>query len=51
VRIVDLGSTNGTTVNGARVESAMLGDGDRIGLGGFVVRYHTATPGPDRATG
>ena len=46
VRIVDLGSTNGTTVNGARVECAVLDDGDAVSLGGVVVRYHTSTPGP-----
>ena len=46
VRIVDLGSTNGITVNGARVETAPLDDGDQVGLGGVVVRYRTATPGP-----
>ena len=46
VRIVDLGSTNGVTVNGARAEVAELADGDRVGLGGVIVRYHTATPGP-----
>ena len=44
VRIVDLGSTNGTTVNGARVETAALDDGDHVALGGVVVRYHTSTP-------
>ena len=31
--IADLGSTNGTTVNGKRVERARLQDGDRITLG------------------
>jgi DNA-binding SARP family transcriptional activator len=46
VRIVDLGSTNGVTVNGERVDTASLADGDRVGLGGVIVRYHTATPGP-----
>jgi DNA-binding SARP family transcriptional activator len=45
VRIVDLGSTNGVTVNGSRVDSAALADGDHVGLGGVVVRYHTDTPG------
>jgi DNA-binding SARP family transcriptional activator len=46
VRIVDLGSTNGVTVNGDRVDTAALADGDHVGLGGVVVRYHTVTPGP-----
>ena len=31
--IVDLGSTNGTELNGKRVERARLSDGDRITLG------------------
>ena len=31
--LVDLGSTNGVTVNGARVERSRLGPGDEIGLG------------------
>ena len=31
--LVDLGSTNGTTVNGRRVQSSPLHDGDRIGAG------------------
>src|SRR5438093_6699784 len=31
--LVDLESTNGTFVNGKRVEKALLGDGDRIELG------------------
>ena len=31
--IVDLGSTNGTRVNGARVTTARLRPGDRIALG------------------
>jgi len=38
--IRDLGSTNGTFLNGTRVDEAMLHDGDRIEAGGssFVVR-------------
>lgn len=32
--VVDLGSTNGTELNGRRVESAPLTDGDRITIGG-----------------
>ena len=32
-RVTDLGSTNGTFVNGERVVQAVLTDGDRIGLG------------------
>ena len=33
VQVVDLESTNGTYVNGKRVERATLGDGDRLGVG------------------
>jgi hypothetical protein len=39
VTIVDLGSTNGTSVNGQRVSRARLADGDRIGLGASVLVY------------
>jgi pSer/pThr/pTyr-binding forkhead associated (FHA) protein len=33
MQVVDLESTNGTYVNGKRVERATLGDGDRLGVG------------------
>ncbi|HUR51208.1 MAG TPA: DUF3662 and FHA domain-containing protein [Mycobacteriales bacterium] len=33
IAVRDLGSTNGTYVNGRRVQSAMLADGDRITVG------------------
>jgi len=40
--LVDRGSTNGTFVNGDRVEEEIeLSDGDRIALGNTVVEYHT----------
>jgi hypothetical protein len=39
VTLVDLQSTNGTLVNGARVDRAELRDGDRISLGTTVVVY------------
>jgi pSer/pThr/pTyr-binding forkhead associated (FHA) protein len=32
--VVDLGSTNGTELNGRRIDSAPLADGDRITIGG-----------------
>jgi adenylate cyclase len=35
----DLGSKNGTTVNGTRVEKAVLNDGDEIGIGQTVLLY------------
>jgi Protein of unknown function (DUF3662)/FHA domain len=37
--LVDLRSTNGTTVNGRRVTSAPLRDGDRIGIGAVALVY------------
>ena len=33
VEVIDLGSTNGTTVNGARVDQALIGPGDGFQLG------------------
>jgi len=40
-RVEDLGSTNGTRVNGHRVQAADLQDGDRITLGGTEVVFRT----------
>jgi diguanylate cyclase (GGDEF)-like protein len=37
--VVDLGSTNGTWVNGRRIASHRLAGGDRIRVGGFVAAY------------
>jgi hypothetical protein len=42
--VVDLGSTNGTEVNGRRVERAPLSDGDRISVGGTVVVFDRSLP-------
>ncbi len=42
VRIVDTGSTNGTTVNGAPVAMRELRDGDRIEVGHTVLVYRQA---------
>ena len=39
VDVVDLRSTNGTTVNGRRIDRARLHDGDRIGVGGTVLLF------------
>jgi hypothetical protein len=39
VTIVDLDSTNGTTVNGRPIDKALLHDGDRIGLGASVLVF------------
>ena len=56
--IQDLGSTNGTFVNGSRVTEAILHDGDRVeaGKSTFVVRLHHDEPAnrgsdPSRAVG
>ena len=40
--VVDLGSTNGTRVNGAGVRERRLNDGDDIGLGGTVIRFEAS---------
>jgi pSer/pThr/pTyr-binding forkhead associated (FHA) protein len=40
--LVDLGSANGTQVNGARVERASLTDGDTIAIGDSVLRFDAA---------
>jgi DNA-binding SARP family transcriptional activator len=45
--LVDLGSTNGSSVNGRPVTDSRLVDGDEIGIGGVVLRYRTATPPVD----
>ncbi len=37
----DMGSTNGTSVNGSRVMAADLKHGDRIGLGDHTLQYLT----------
>lgn len=42
--VVDLGSANGTRVNGVRVERARLADGDTIGIGGAELRYEAGPP-------
>ena len=39
VRVVDLGSTNGTLVNGHRVAERVLVDGDELGIGGTVMVF------------
>jgi hypothetical protein len=39
--VVDLGSTNGTRVNGRRVASSPLRDGDHIGLGATDIVFRT----------
>jgi len=38
-RLLDLESTNGTYLNGARVRDSVLKDGDRIGIGKALLKY------------
>jgi len=40
--LVDLGSTNGTKVNGARVKQQALADGDEITLGKTLLRFEAS---------
>lgn len=52
--VVDLNSTNGTTVNGRLVRQQILADGDEIGVGAYVLAYEGGPPGtpaqpPDEA--
>ena len=50
VVIVDLGTTNGTFVNGARVTRQRLNEGDRIGLGKPEPHHFTFTGSPPAST-
>jgi pSer/pThr/pTyr-binding forkhead associated (FHA) protein len=49
-RVCDLGSTNGTQVNGARVQARDLATGDRVECGGHVLqlRIEQHPPEPKR---
>jgi pSer/pThr/pTyr-binding forkhead associated (FHA) protein len=42
--ISDLGSTNGTEVNGRRISRERLSDGDRITVGGTEIVFNRAVP-------
>lgn len=42
VFVQDLGSSNGTRVNGAEIEEAVLNDGDRVGFGDVQSVYYAA---------
>jgi pSer/pThr/pTyr-binding forkhead associated (FHA) protein len=44
--LTDLGSTNGTRVNGHRVTEVVLGAGDRILLGETILTIERAAAGP-----
>jgi hypothetical protein len=43
--LTDLGSTNGSRVNGARVDEVVLGEGDRIELGDTVLVVESVSAG------
>lgn len=43
--LVDLGSTNGTSVNGEIVSSHLLSDADEIEIGETTLRFHDKSPG------
>ena len=45
VVIQDLGSTNGTFVNGERIKRMSLSDGDRVLIGTSIIKLVTADPG------
>lgn len=47
----DLGSQNGTVVNGERVAERPLADGDQIALGDARIRFSLASPAPAPASG
>lgn len=49
VRVRDLGSTNGTFVNGARVEDHVAQDGDTLTFGSVSFRLARADPQPEAA--
>ena len=40
LQVVDLGSTNGTRVNGRKVERCLLKDGDTVSVAGTSIAYH-----------
>ena len=40
--VMDLGSTNGTTVNGFAIDRHRLVDGDLIGVGGATLRFEAS---------
>ena len=46
IEVVDLDSTNGTFVNGERVERALLKSGDRLGVGRVELGVVRATAEP-----
>jgi adenylate cyclase len=49
VQVTDLGSSNGTFLNGARIDTARLSPGDVITFGKVAFRLREFTPSPDAA--
>ncbi|MGH3367517.1 MAG: FhaA domain-containing protein [Nocardioidaceae bacterium] len=49
VTLVDLGSTNGTRVNGKRVQHATLEDGSQVQIGSTTMTLHHPRRDPDKA--
>jgi hypothetical protein len=49
-RIRDLGSSNGTFVNGDRITDRIVREGDSVGAGGstFIVHFDSSSPNPER---
>ncbi|MEN9707113.1 MAG: hypothetical protein RIS31_679 [Actinomycetota bacterium] len=43
--VTDLASLNGTYLNGSRVDSARLHDGDEVQVGKFKLTFYAANPG------
>ncbi len=41
-KVVDLGSTNGTKINGIRVQEHVLSDGDEVAFGNTVLRFEAS---------
>ncbi len=51
VQVRDLGSSNGTFVNGAKIEAAKVSPGDVVTFGKVAFRLQEYTPGPPVRTG
>lgn len=47
--LTDLGSTNGTYIDGTRIESVTLKDRDHLLFGGIVATFHSTSPDPDES--
>jgi len=51
ITIEDLGSTNGTFVNGEKIQRAKLREGDRVLIGTSILKLVPATPGAESRRG